>query len=495
MPVTQESLERISPLSGAAPRDKADFSHLPIVVPVSCVLKADLVFERAAARLRRGPLHLISAIASLLGGGKTKPTPVPQNELDYKVLPLDEEFAKWLVQQKFCGREIILLPDATPELYARIAERLNLSPDFQRMSPAPPRMDAAIASLRGEFPQGFVYAGRSPADRELWSASQANVLCRASPRVVATVRGLGKPIVAEFPPIRTAPLSWVRVFRPHHWVKNLLVFAPALLGNVLFEPSVFLRCVLGFLLLGLVASCTYLLNDVLDLEVDRTHRSKAARPFAAGEIPVFFGFVLPPFGIALSLLGAWCISVQFAAALTGYALLSLSYSFVLKRLALVDAFSIAALYVLRLVMGTVLAKVPFSPWLLSFAMFFFFSLVLAKRETEIKGALEGSGVALRSRGYRTSDAPLTLALGVASSTASVVILIIYLTQEVFGQALYLHPTRLWAVPVGLALWINHIWLFAHRGELHDDPVHFALRDPASLALGLGVLVAFASAIL
>jgi len=176
-------------------------------------------------------------------------------------------------------------------------------------------------------------------------------------------------------------------------------------------------------------------------------------------------------------------------------LLSLSYSFVLKRLAIVDALSIATLYVLRLVMGTVLASVPFSPWLLTFAMFFFFSLVLAKRQTEIQGALDGSCIALRGRGYRTSDAPLTLTFGVASGTASMIILIIYLTQEVFGQTLYLHPTSLWALPVGLGVWLIHIWLFAHRGELHDDPVHFALRDPMSLALGLGVLAAFALAIL
>ena len=64
-----------------------------------------------------------------------------------------------------------------------------------------------------------------------------------------------------------------------------------------------------------------------------------------------------------------------------------------------------------------------------------------------------------------------------------------------GQTLYVHPTRLWAVPVGLAIWLCHIWLFAHRGALHEDPVQFALSDPTSLALGLALLTAFGLAIL
>lgn len=125
----------------------------------------------------------------------------------------------------------------------------------------------------------------------------------------------------------------------------------------------------------------------------------------------------------------------------------------------------------------------------------FLSLALAKRHTEIKKAYKSDGRVLRARGYKVSDAPLTLALGVASSTASLVIMILYLTGEVFGQTLYHHPARLWAVPMVLALWTNRIWLFAHRGELDDDPIHFALRDPISVVLGFSVLFAFISAIL
>jgi 4-hydroxybenzoate polyprenyltransferase len=465
---------------------------LPIVVPVSCFLKVNLAFEGVAARLRRWRLHLISMITMLLRAESASCTHISRAELDYKSLPLDEEFTSWLDHQRLCGRQIILLSDAPAELCDLIAKRLKQSPE---LAYSPPTSIPLFAFLRQKFPGGFAYAGRSQADLDTWTACEAAVFCRVPSQLVKTVSDLGKPILAEFPPLQITPLAWLRMLRLHHWVKNMLLFAPALFGNVLFESGVFLRCAIGFVLLGIIASCTYLVNDVLDLDADRQHRSKAARPIASGEISLIFGFALPPLGISVGLLGAACISSQFATALAGYALLSLSYSFVLKRLAILDALTVAGLYVLRLVMGIVLAKVAFSPWLLTFAAFFFFSLLLAKRQTEIQGALEGSYKALQHRGYQPSDGPLTLALGVASGTASIIVMNLYLMQEVFGQTLYLHPTRLWAVPVGLGIWLCHIWLFAHRGELHEDPVQFALSDPTSLAVGLGVLAVFGLAIL
>jgi 4-hydroxybenzoate polyprenyltransferase len=492
----QEALGRLPSLDDCVvPAGQGSSGHLPLVVRASCLVKVDLFFERLAARLRRWRLHASSLITRLLGADEASRGSVSRSDPDYKTLPLDEEFATWLMHQRFCGRQIAVLPDAPKELCDLIADRLKLPqhPDSRLLMPSssiPP-----FALLREKFPKGFAYAGRSEADLDIWTASEAAVLCRAPARVAKTARNLGKPILAEFPPRHATPLSWMRMLRPHHWVKNLLLFAPALFGNVLSDPAVLLRCAAGFVVLGIVASCTYLVNDVLDLDLDRQHRSKAARPFASGEMSVVLGFALPPLGLALALAGATFISQQFAVALAAYALLSLFYSFVLKHIALVDALSIAVLYVLRLIMGTLLADVPFSPWLLTFAMLFFFSLVLAKRQTEIQAAREGNSAELRARGYRTADAPLMLALGVASGTASIVVMNLYLMQEVFGQTLYLHPTRLWAVPMGLGVWLSHVWLFAHRGELHHDPIHFALRDPTSLALGLGMLVAFALAIL
>ena len=348
--------------------------------------------------------------------------------------------------------------------------------------------------LRKAFPNGFVYAGQKRADLNVWRHSAGIVLCGTSPDVARDARSLGKPVEIEFPAARGGLAVWTRAIRLRQWVKNILIFVPGLLGNVLTDRAVLMHCMLGFALLGIVASSTYILNDVLDLRTDRRHWSKRARPFAAGDIHLAYGLILPPLGIALGLAGAVLLSPRFAIVLGTYTALSLSYSFVLKRRPIIDLFTLASLYVLRLVMGVVLAGTQFSPWLLCFAMFLFFSLATAKRHAEIVGSIENDQTALRSRGYRTSDEALTLVLGVASGMSSLVIMILYLTQEVFQQALYTNPGRLWALPFGLAIWFGRIWLLAHRGELHDDPIHFAARDQMSRLIGLGMLIAFLSAI-
>jgi hypothetical protein len=87
------------------------------------------------------------------------------------------------------------------------------------------------------------------------------------------------------------------------------------------------------------------------------------------------------------------------------------------------------------------------------------------------------------RGYRYEDRSLTLVFGVAAATASIIIIVLYLMEEVFPRGFYHHPQWLWAAPPILFLWVSRIWLLANRGEMHDDPVVFALRDRASFALG------------
>ena len=105
---------------------------------------------------------------------------------------------------------------------------------------------------------------------------------------------------------------------------------PALLGNVLTDPAVFTRCVLGFLLLGLVASSNYLLNDWLDLKADRHHSLKRHRPLAAGDIDLVYGLTLPPVGMVLGLLAALALSPPFAMVLATYVALTVTYSMVFK---------------------------------------------------------------------------------------------------------------------------------------------------------------------
>jgi hypothetical protein len=94
---------------------------------------------------------------------------------------------------------------------------------------------------------------------------------------------------------------------------------------------------------------------------------------------------------------------------------------------------------------------------------------------------------LEGRGYQTGDESLTLTFGISASMASIVIVVIYLVDEVFARKIYTTPAWLWVTPIAIFLFSCRIWVLSHRGRMTDDPVAFALRDRVSL--GLGVFVA------
>lgn len=142
-------------------------------------------------------------------------------------------------------------------------------------------------------------------------------------------------------------------------------------------------------------------------------------------------------------------------------------------------------------MGVAVLGISLSPWLISFAFFFFFAMSLAKRHVELVGVADRRSRELVSgRGYAPADAPLTLVTGVSMTAASILVLVLYLTEEAFPSGAYAHPDYLWAAPALVLLWTQRIWLLAHRGELDDDPVAFAVKDRISILLGLVLLMFF-----
>jgi 4-hydroxybenzoate polyprenyltransferase len=183
-----------------------------------------------------------------------------------------------------------------------------------------------------------------------------------------------------------------------------------------------------------------------------------------------------------------------------YLVVTLAYSFGLKRIPLLDVTVIAVLFTLRLALGMTAAGLPWSAWFLVFSMFFFFSLAIAKRHTELlRTAQSGDGETasgkVHGRGYHVEDNDVTFAFGVCGSFASIVILVLYLMEEVFARGQYANPEWLWVTPVTIFLWTGRIWLLAHRGQMTDDPVIFALRDRTSMALGAVIALSFGLALI
>jgi 4-hydroxybenzoate polyprenyltransferase len=282
--------------------------------------------------------------------------------------------------------------------------------------------------------------------------------------------------------------AWLRALRPHQWAKNLLVFVPVLLAGPLGGRGDFARAVLGFSVLSLLSAAGYVVNDLLDVEVDRQHRTKRLRPFAAGELAVAEGAL----GAALLVLAAAGLTVltppAFRPAAAVYLAGTLAYSLALKREPLLDVLALAGLFTVRVLAGAALLPVPLSFWLLTFSMFLFLSLALVKRYAELAGlARTGATDVVPGRGYGVPELPLLLATGVASGVAATTIFVVYLVEERFPSGLYARPGWLWLVFPVLAYWLLRVWRLAVYGRMSEDPVLFALKDRCSLALGAAVL--------
>ncbi len=231
------------------------------------------------------------------------------------------------------------------------------------------------------------------------------------------------------------------------------------------------------------ASGAYVLNDLLDLEADRRHRTKRHRPFAAGILPRSAGLALLPIllGAALALALA-TRSADFLGLLGLYLALTTAYSVRLKRIPVLDVLLLAGLYTLRVLAGIAASEVRFSAWLLAFSMFLFLSLAFLKRHAELSLLAAGAPDADNRRGYRRSDREWLGSMGGASGYLSVLVLALYVNSDQVA-ALYHHPALLWLICPLLLFWISRMWLLAHRGQLEEDPIVATVRDRTSYAVG------------
>jgi 4-hydroxybenzoate polyprenyltransferase len=175
-----------------------------------------------------------------------------------------------------------------------------------------------------------------------------------------------------------------------------------------------------------------------------------------------------------------------------YAVTTTAYSFVLKRIVLMDVIVLSLLYTIRIFTGSAASGVPVSNWLGGFSVFFFLSLAFVKRFAELENLKMRDMAPSNGRGYIVSDIEQLRSFGTAAGYASVVVLMLYINN--LDQRLYHHPSRLWLLLPVLLMWISQLWLLASRGELNEDPVVYAITDKRSILLGVVLMIVVALAL-
>jgi len=453
----------------------------------------DTLHESLLGLAKEAPVALLS-LPGWLAQGKAefKHQIASRVTLDASTLPYHEALLAWLRSERASGRKLVLVTAANRAIAEAVANHLQVFDDViandggENLSGERKRL--ALMQRFGE--KGYDYAGNDSVDLAVWkSARQAIVVgTPALARRAQQVAELGPVFAVTQPSLKL----WIKAARLYQWVKNLLIFVPALLAHAITQPTVLLHAVLAFIAFGLCASSVYLINDLLDLPADRRHKRKRFRPFASGALPASSGALVSAALLITAAVIAALTNIYFCVVLAAYYVVTWAYSLRLKRAALIDVMTLAGLYTIRIIAGSAAVLIAPSFWLLAFSIFLFLSLGIVKRYAELEDARQAGKAGGHGRGYGTEDLPLLMNLGTAAGYCAIVVMALYINSA-DSQALYKHAKPLWLICPLMLFWISRVWLLTTRGKMHDDPVIFALRDRASLLLFvfIGAIVALA----
>jgi 4-hydroxybenzoate polyprenyltransferase len=277
----------------------------------------------------------------------------------------------------------------------------------------------------------------------------------------------------------------VAALRPHHWPKNLLVFAPIALSEHLFEADAFLLAASAFALFCGLSGTVYLINDLADIERDRLHPKKRLRPLASGKLAIGTARA------AAVVLGLACLGLSallgfaFLTAAALYLALNLLYSFWLKRVVILDVIAISLGFVLRAVAGSLAISVQFSDWLLVCTLLLALFLALAKRRHELV-TLDGTD----HREILAEYSPYLLDQMISVVTASCLMGYAFYTLAPETVLKYRTDRLSWTIPFVLYGIFRYLYL-VHEKEEGGSPTDLLLTDRplvAAVALWAAALV-------
>ena len=322
------------------------------------------------------------------------------------------------------------------------------------------------------------------------STLAGNKTARTQAAAAASGDGEGTPlrvVAAERPAKeRRSAAPVLSLLRPHQWLKNLLVLVPVFLSHQWTNPGIIRDALLACVCFCATASAVYVTNDICDAEADRTHPSKRFRPLAAGTVSKRTAILMAVLLLALAATLAVRLPLGFGITLLVYFIVSSLYSLYLKTKVILDICILAGLYTIRLFAGGTATHIRISEWTLAFAMFCFLGLAAVKRYTELQSLPDEPQQLLR-RGYQRSDQITVHVLGMTSMRLSVLVLALYLHSPQV-EVLYRRPEMLWLMCPVLMYWFGRVWIVASRGNMHSDPIVFAIRDKVSL-MAAGIIVA------
>ncbi|WP_342587338.1 UbiA family prenyltransferase [Consotaella salsifontis] len=466
----------------------------PIYVDLDgTLIKTDLLWETLAALARQKPWEFWRVpFWAIKGKARLKAELAKRIEFDPSLLPYREEVVAALSLARQDGRRVVLATGTNVRIAEAISAHLGVfdavmaSTDTVNLT-----AERKLERIREDCETDeFDYVGNSRDDVCLLDAAAEATVVAPDRHARGWQRKSGAHIIEDGANKTKAAL---KALRPHQWAKNILLFVPLTLNHDFLDLNMLVAGLMGFVAFSLAASSVYIVNDLLDLQSDRRHKTKRNRPFASGTLPI-------PAGLTLAgglLVAAFAIASQlppdFKTILLCYLVMTSAYSLFVKRMLLIDTLVLAGLYTVRIIGGAAAADVGLSFWLLAFSLFFFFSLALVKRYTELHDFGGGAERSKTGRGYVDLDLETISQAGMASGFASVMVLALYIDSSDVRH-LYDQPWLIWPLCPLVLYIIVRIWILARRNQMHDDPVVFIMQDWRSqIMIGAGAIMFLAAA--
>jgi 4-hydroxybenzoate polyprenyltransferase/phosphoserine phosphatase len=456
--------------------------RVPLYVDLDgTLIRSDLLHENLVAVVRKR-ITLLWRLPLWLAKGRAflKARLAESCELDAESLPYRDSLLDYLRSERLRGRELVLATAANERQAQRIAEYLGMfsavlaSTEDHNLKGH--KKCLAILEHCGDAP--FAYAGNGRVDLPIWARAREGIVVGANRRVAAAAHR-ATDIVREFDCPESLWWPLLRAMRPHQWLKNLLVFVPLLTAHLWASAPACWYALAAFLAFSFSASGAYIVNDLLDVPADRKHPRKRRRPIASGAVSVPAAVLLACVLFIAGLTIAGRMSSTFLAVIETYVVITFGYTVLLKKRIVFDAITLAGLYTIRVIGGAIAIDVTLSFWLLAFTMFFFFSLALTKRCSELVTLAAAGRKAASGRDYMVSDAGILASLGAGSGLVAVLVFALFINSQ-SALAHYAHPELLWLLCVIILYWVARMWIKTGRGEMHDDPLVYAARDPNSL---------------
>lgn len=455
---------------------KSSIKHTPLCVDLDgSLIASDTLWEGLAALLMQKPLMIFQVIGWLFAGKAVlKKNVAEYTDRSGEDWPVREEVVSYIKLAKSEGRKVYLVTGAAQKTAESISDHLGL---FDGVYHSDDTLNLTSTRKRDKLIEefgdgGFDYIGNSSDDIAVFENARNGIVVAPD----RTAKSWQKKNQSD--EIYTKPSNIktiLKTIRVHQWLKNVLIAVPLFLNHTFLDLGSITAAIIAFFSFSFFASSVYIVNDLSDLKADRAHPKKRNRPLASGAISIPSAAILWVGLLSASAFLASLLPIEFLYVMIVYAMITTAYTFVLKRKLLVDVFTLASLYTIRIVAGAFATHSGLSFWLLAFSIFFFLSLALVKRYVELSEGEKEGGSKLLGRGYYGMDTAMLAQGGVSSAFTSAMVLALYINSPEFSE-MYDNPWVLWPLVPLILYMLLRIWILAGRGQVHEDPVVFIMRD-------------------